>query len=68
MVTCERCDRPIDGDADPHCFIDNEGWCENEIVCEPCRERAFDDHNERLVETGGAPSLIEQQREAWKLK
>jgi hypothetical protein len=68
MVICEHCDGPIDSDDDPGCFVDHEGWCKDEIICEPCRERAYDQGQESLMEDGGGPSLIEQQRQAWNIK
>lgn len=69
VCTCDRCDRYIDSDNDPDCFIENPyDSKDTTILCEPCRERALDDQQERLMETGGGPSLIEQQREAWRLK
>lgn len=37
-------------------------------VCDNCAERAYDAQQERLMETGGGPSLIEQQRAAYKIK
>lgn len=68
ICICDKCDRPIDSDFDCDCFC-TDPWGGNEtIVCEPCREKSYDDHQERLMETGGGPSLIEQQREAWRLK
>lgn len=36
--------------------------------CENCQEEAYMRHQQRLMEDGPGPSLIEQQREAWKLK
>lgn len=68
MVTCEHCDQPINSDDDPGCFCDNPyNSRDTTIVCENCRERAYDRHQESLME-GGGPSLIEQQREAFNVK
>ena len=67
-ATCSRCEEQFDASKDKYCFIDNEGWCRNEIVCEHCRERAYDAHQERLMEGGGGPSLDEQHRAAWEEK
>lgn len=69
LIPCQRCDVFIDTDDDPGAFIENPYNSKDvEIVCEACRERAWDRQQEHLAETGGGPSLIEQQREAWKLK
>jgi hypothetical protein len=68
LVICEHCEGTIDSDRDPHCFVDHEGWMANEIICEACRERAYDQGQESLMEDGGGPSLIEQQRQAWNIK
>ena len=69
MCVCERCDRYIDSDDDPDCFIENPyDSKDTTILCEPCREKAYDRYQEDLMETGGGPSLLEQQREARKLK
>lgn len=43
-----------------------------EFVCVSCienrNEAAYDRHQEWLMETGGGPSLIEQQQAAYKIK
>ena len=69
MVNCDHCDKYIDSDKDGDCFIVNP-YDKNDIttLCEPCREKAWDCEQESLMENGGGPSLLEQQREAWKLK
>lgn len=49
---CEKCDESI-----------TEGdYCLN------CQERAYDRQQERLMEGGGSPSLLEQQQAAYKIK
>lgn len=69
VVICERCDRPIVTEDDPYCFIQNPYDSQDRrIVCEPCREGDWDRHNESLMENGPGPSLLDQQREAMKLK
>lgn len=47
MVNCTRCDRYIDSDDDPDCFVDDprhslKGNVEI-ILCEPCRDKAADE-------------------------
>lgn len=69
LLTCEHCDGPINSDDDPGCFCDNPyDRRDTTIVCEPCRERAYDREQERLMETGGGPTLQEQQIAAMRLK
>lgn len=69
IVICEHCDSPIDSDDDPGCFIDNPyNSRDTTIVCEGCRERAYERQQESLMENGPGPSLLDQQREAMKLK
>ena len=69
IVICERCERQIDSDKDDGCFSVNP-YNRNDItaVCEPCREKAWDRQQERLMEDGPGPSLLEQQIEARKFK
>lgn len=41
MVMCERCDRMIDSDDDPDCFVENPGLpgsMGDQVLCEWCRE------------------------------
>ena len=66
-LICEHCDEPV-SPADQYAICIDPWGGNAEIVCESCRERAYDRHQEYLMETGGGPSLIEQQREAWKMK
>lgn len=65
-MICERCDAPITND--PHCICTDPWGGNREIVCENCRERAYDAHQQSLMEGGGALSLIEQQRAAYRIK
>lgn len=67
MCTCEQCDRFIDSDDEPGCFVDEPDGSTS-IICENCQEAAYMRHQERLMEDGPGPSLIEQQIEAMKLK
>ena len=59
----------VDPDQDPNCKIVNP-YDDSDItvVCLACQEKAYDAHQERLMQDGPGPSLLEQQREAWKLK
>lgn len=59
---CDSCDATCDPAKDPHCLDSSTTLCEN------CREAAYDRQQQRLMEGGGGPSLIEQQREAYKIK
>jgi hypothetical protein len=49
---CESCEAPI-----------TEGE-----HCQDCQERSYDRYQEMLMEGGGGPSLLEQQRAAYKIK
>lgn len=52
MIRCDSCDRPIDSDDDPEC-INNDGYSLGLpviVLCEPCRERAWDEQEERKTE------------------
>ena len=69
IIVCESCDKYIDSDFDADCFIENPYDSKNvTIKCDRCRERDWDREQERLMEEGPAPSLLDQQIEAKKLK
>jgi ribosomal protein L37E len=71
MVICERCDAPIDSDADPGCFVETGNMRrlhETTIMCESCRERAYDRQQEDLAQDGAGPTLLERQQAAYKIK
>lgn len=67
MVICEHCDRFVDSDDEPHCFVDQPDGS-TEVICENCQEAAYDRQQESLMEGGGGPSLLEQQQAAYKIK
>lgn len=65
-LICNRCERPFRGDE---YSVVTDPWGGNrEIICDACQERAYDRHQESLMESGPGPSLLDQQREATKLK
>jgi hypothetical protein len=69
MIECDRCGIIIDSDEDPGCFLDNPyDSRDTTVVCLACREREYDEHQEKLMQDGPGPSLLEQQREAMKYK
>jgi hypothetical protein len=68
ICVCDRCDAYIDSDNDPNCFCTDPWGGNEEIVCENCRERAYDEHQESLMESGAGPTLLEQQIAAMRLK
>lgn len=69
ICVCDRCDSYIDSDVDMHCFIENPYDAKDvTTLCEPCRERQYDDQQERLMEDGPGPSLLEQQIAAMRFK
>ena len=69
VVVCDRCEKFIDSEFDCDCFSVNP-YDDNDVttLCESCRERAWDHQQERLMEDGGGPSMLDQQRKAWSLK
>jgi hypothetical protein len=67
MVTCEHCDRFIDSDDEPGCFVDHPDGS-TLTICENCQERIYNQQQEALMEDFGPPSLIEQQQAAYKIK
>lgn len=64
LSTCERCDKP----KVPVEYVDHadEWWCANCIENEA--ERAWERHQDDLMENGPGSTLLEQQAEARKLK
>ena len=69
IVICDHCDCWIDSDEDAECFIENPYNSKDvTVLCEACRERAYEQFQEHLMETGGGPSLQEQQMAARKYK
>jgi hypothetical protein len=59
---CEHCDEPTTS-------VVTDPWGGNaSFVCDNCQEAAYDRQQEWLMETGGGPSLIEQQRDAYRIK
>ena len=48
MVSCERCDAPIDSDDDPDCFVETGNMRrlhQTTIMCERCRDKYYDELN-----------------------
>jgi hypothetical protein len=46
MILCESCDRLIDSDDDPDCFVEvgnMRRMTSTMVLCEPCRERMEDE-------------------------
>jgi hypothetical protein len=72
IVICDTCERWVDSDKDMYCFIDHPAHSlkggDDTVMCENCREAAYDREQERLMEDGPGPSLIEQQQAAYKIK
>lgn len=66
IVVCDHCDRYIDSDKDQYCFCDDPTG--ETVMCENCRETAYDRHQESLMENGPGPSLLQQQIGAMKFK
>lgn len=70
LIPCERdCGVMVDPDQDPLCTIVNPyDSSDVTVMCLACQEKAYERQQERLMEDGGGPSLIEQQRAAYNLK
>ena len=68
LLECERCLEPVDTERDPYAICTDPWGGNMEVVCEVCRERAYDCHQESLMEGGGYPSLRDQQIAAMKFK
>lgn len=67
VITCERCDTPFDTDNQQYCVVEHIDGSPV-AICENCQESAWMRNQERLMEDGPGPSLLDQQREAMKLK
>lgn len=55
MVRCEECERFIDSDEDPECFVEvgNMKRLHKEIIlCEPCRERRWEEYEADAAQEG----------------
>lgn len=58
MIECEHCTKMIDSDDDPGCFVEGpdyapfnlRGAVRTMIICEPCRELAYEQHQEHMEE------------------
>jgi len=47
MIRCDWCERLIDSDGDPDCFIhDFEGMLKDEVLCEWCRDKREREQND----------------------
>lgn len=69
ICICDHCESWIDSDNDPHCFIENPYDAKDvTTLCGPCREAAYERQQERLMEDGPGPSLLEQQAAAMRFK
>ena len=66
-LTCEHCESEIDVAADPGCVVYDPSGA-TDVMCENCRERAYDRWQEDAMAGDGPPSLVEQQRQAYRIK
>ena len=62
MIRCDRCDRYIDSDDDPDCFVErpnytntahpvNPAYAEKiewDVLCEPCRDEQWDEEQREM--------------------
>lgn len=67
-LECEYCCESVDTERDPYAIC-TDPWGDNmQVICETCRERAYDRHQESLMESGPGPSLRDQQIAAMRFK
>jgi len=66
-ITCDHCESEVDIANDKNCVIYDPSGI-TAVMCEACRERAYDRWQEGLMAGDGPPSLIEQQRQAYRIK
>lgn len=64
IFSCEHCDQDFDSAKQSYSVTGSD----DTVLCENCAESAWDRQQERLMEGGGGPSLIEQQRAAYNIK
>lgn len=71
IVICDDCERQVDSDIDTDCFVEEGNMRRLTFtitLCENCRERRYDNEQERLMSDGPGPSLLDQQIAAMKFK
>ena len=66
-LTCDHCESEIEVEKDPRCVVYDPSGA-TDVICEACRERAWDRWQESTLAGEEPPSLIEQQREAYMIK
>jgi hypothetical protein len=66
-LICEHCDEPV-SPSDQYAICTDPWGGNATTICENCRDRANDRNMEDLMSNGPGPSLLEQQRAAWRLK
>lgn len=65
MYKCEHCSHAMHGEGFYN-EAEDEYWCGSCV--DNANEAAYERHQEWLIETGGGPSLAEQQAAAKRLK
>jgi len=65
-LTCDHCESEIDVKKDPKCVVYDPSGA-TDVICESCRERAWERWQEDAMAGDGPPSLIEQ-RQAYRIK
>jgi hypothetical protein len=63
-LTCEHCEADIIVSDDPRC-IQQGGM---DVICEACRECAYDRWQESALAGEGPPSVTARHREAYRIK
>lgn len=67
IIICESCDRMIDSDDDPDCFVEvgnMRRMHQTAVYCEPCRERMLEQQiDDDMGEANAALAELEQVRQ-----
>lgn len=66
-LTCDHCESEIDVEKDPRCVVYDPSGA-TDVICEACRERAWERFEEERMAGEGPPSFEEQQRAAYRIK
>jgi hypothetical protein len=67
ILTCDTCESEIDIANDPRCVVYDPSGA-TDVMCEVCRERAYDRWQESLEAGEGAQRGCEALREAYRIK
>jgi fermentation-respiration switch protein FrsA (DUF1100 family) len=66
-LTCDTCESEIDVATDPRCVVYDPSGA-TDVICEACRERAWDRWQESTLAGEWPPSDLDRLREAYRVK